>query len=290
MGIKNKLYYIFKRGLKLCLRLLVRLLVRLLGKCLPVSTRAKLVEELKPIIEVKTDRGKLLFSCPGYLPLWRAQTLLTKEPETIEWIDNFDDNSVFWDIGANIGVYSLYAALNKTIQVYAFEPAAINYSVLNENIKINCLDDRIHALSIAFNDQTKIDHFYMSDTKVGSALHSFGDLRDQFGKPFQISLKQAMIGFKIDDFVSKFNFEPPNYIKIDVDGIEHKILSGAAKTLEDSRVKSILVELDGARSDQYNETVDFIVSRGFKLTKRVLYSMSAGVKCELYNNIFFRID
>ena len=43
---------------------------------------------------------------------WRVRTILDKEPDTIEWIDNFsidnNDNFIFWDIGANIGLYSLY--------------------------------------------------------------------------------------------------------------------------------------------------------------------------------------
>jgi len=66
--------------------------ISLLGKYLQTITSVKLVEELNPIIKVQTKRGELLFSCPGSIPLWRAQTLLTKEPETIEWIDNFHDN------------------------------------------------------------------------------------------------------------------------------------------------------------------------------------------------------
>jgi len=77
-------------------------------------------------------------------------------------------------------------------------------------------------------------------------------------------------------------------LKIDVDGIEHLILTGAEKTLKDDRVKSILVELDASRKDLYTNTVDFIKSCGFRLDKRVLYSMSRGIECKMYNNIFYR--
>ena len=60
---------------------------------------------LPKIIEtIPTPRGNIKFYSIDELPLWRAHSLLTKEPETIEWIDGFEDNDVFWDIGANIGL------------------------------------------------------------------------------------------------------------------------------------------------------------------------------------------
>ena len=101
-----------------------------------------LVEELTPVISAKTKNGTLHFFCPGRLPVFRAETLLTKEPETIEWIDGFEENSVFWDIGANVGVYSLYAGLKKGVAVVAFEPATPNLYALNRNIEINQLEKK----------------------------------------------------------------------------------------------------------------------------------------------------
>ena len=50
---------------------------------------------------------------PTYLTNYRHRTFFSKEPETIEWIDKFEDNSVFYDIGSNIGIYSLYASISK---------------------------------------------------------------------------------------------------------------------------------------------------------------------------------
>jgi len=308
--VKNRLYHNFKKGLKLIIKILVRLPgkslvimiiaklldvlirfgidIRILGKYLQKFTSIKLVEELNPMIKVQTKRGELLFSCPGYLPFWRSQTLLTKEPETIEWIDNFDDNSVLWDIGANIGIYSLYAGLNESTQIFAFEPASFNYNILNENIRNNSFDNRIHALNIAFCDQQGINHLYISDSKAGSAHHSFGEPRDELGKSFREIFCQAVIGFKIDDFITEMGIDFPNYLKIDVDGIEHIILAGAEQTLKDNRVKSILVELDAGRKELYANTVDFIKYCGFKLDKRVLYPRSRNIDCEIYNNIFYR--
>ena len=80
--------------------------------------------------------------------LWRAETYETKEPDTIEWIDSFfREGDVIYDIGANIGQYSLYAAkkLKGNCRILAFEPEALNYSKLNKNIVLNNLTDSITA-------------------------------------------------------------------------------------------------------------------------------------------------
>ena len=59
---------------------------------------------------------------------------------------------VLFDIGANIGTYSLYAA-SKGVKVFAFEPESGSYAILNNNIKINSYSNYIKALNIALNDR-----------------------------------------------------------------------------------------------------------------------------------------
>lgn len=241
--------------------------IRCLGRTRSTLVLAKLAEELTPIVSQETQFGKIDFFSPGEIPGWRARTLLTKEPETIEWINAFKDGDVFWDIGANVGVYTLYAALRRTT-VLSFEPSSINYYLLNRNIEINKMDDRITALCVAFNDTTRLDLFWMANTELGGALSSFADAVDWKGVPFTACFKQAMIGFSIDDFIMQFNPLFPNHIKIDVDGIENRIIRGAERTLSDNRVKSVLVELDSSRSDCFAEVVDVIERAGMRLTSR----------------------
>ena len=63
------------------------------------------------VTQKKIKNRKMKFYEPNNLISWRVRTILDKEPDTIEWIDNFsidnNDNFIFWDIGANIGLYSL---------------------------------------------------------------------------------------------------------------------------------------------------------------------------------------
>ena len=170
---------------------------------------------LTPILEVPTNYGCLKFFCPGPIPRWRAETIFSKEPETIEWINNFDVSDIVWDIGANVGVYSLYAA-RRGLRVLAFEPNPGNYYILSKNIELNKLDQRIDALCVALNDETLLDSFYMKNMSLGDAENSFGEATDWRGCSFEPVFRQSMIGFSIDDFISTFGLSTPNHIKIDV--------------------------------------------------------------------------
>ncbi len=240
---------------------------KLLGRDKTALVNAQIAEELTPIIVQSTDFGNISFFSPGKLPVMRAYDLLTKEPETIEWINNFNEADVFWDIGANIGVFSLYAALRR-LSVIAIEPSPSNYYLLCKNIEINNMDERISALCIAFNDVNKLDFFYMANTELGSALNSFGEPIDWQGEYFRPSYKQSILGFTIDDFIEQFKPVFPTHIKIDVDGIEDKIISGAKNTISDERLKSVLVELYTTREGYCSNVNDALEKAGLHLHKK----------------------
>ena len=102
----------------------------------------------KIIIKIKlNDQNSLIFFTPNNLVEWRVRTLLSKEPDTIKWINVFDKNKkiIFWDIGANIGLFSIYSAQKHegNIKVIAFEPSSSNLRVLTRNISINNFSDKI---------------------------------------------------------------------------------------------------------------------------------------------------
>lgn len=253
---------------------------------------ADLVGSLTPVQTQNTPHGKINFYCLGKLSQWRAETLLSKEPETIQWIDSFEDNSEFWDVGANIGVYSLYAA-KKKIKVTAFEPSASNYYILTKNIEINKFDDQILSYCLAFSNHTNFGSLNMVDTQIGSALHLFGEKKEKLnivGSISTVSFQQGVLGFTIDDLIDWFSPKFPNYLKIDVDGIEDKIIEGAKNTLKDSRLKSVLIELD-TRDKEYCQRVTSAMDKaGIKLVKKVTPNISR--QSEFYpvsNHIFSRI-
>lgn len=263
---------------------------RLLGERRSLAFLAHLAERLPQLVTIRTHNGEIKFHCPGDIPLWRAETLLTKEPETIEWIDSFDEGCVFWDIGANVGVYSMYAALKINANVLAFEPAAFNYHIINKNIELNKMENRILSLCLAFSDSVSFGRFYMSETNAGSACSNFAEARDWQGMPFTPKFKQGMIAMSIDGFIEKFCPPFPNHIKIDVDGIEDKIVKGAKMTIADKRLKSIMVELD-TRRKEYADVMAFLESCGMKLLHKKHAAMfDTGEYASTYNHIFIRTE
>jgi FkbM family methyltransferase len=237
---------------------------------------------------VATPRGPIKFYCLGAMPLWRVRTLLTKEPETIEWIDGFAAGDVFWDIGANVGIYALYAAAHRDIRVLAFEPAAGNYFLLNRSIELNGLDARVQAYCVAFSDSKRIEALNMQTTELGGALSSFGEPVDTFGRRFVPGFRQGMTGYAIDSFIAEFDPPFPNHIKIDVDGIEDRIVAGAAKTLADPRLRSLSIELDSARERETGAVIATIERGGLKLAARRQSEMVASGEYRSVFNYQFR--
>lgn len=271
------------------LRIVTRLfsaLIFLTGRTNSAFIKSFLAQELAPIYKVDIEHGAIKFFCPGTLPLNRARTLLTKEPETIDWINSIKKDEVLWDIGANIGIYSLFAA-SKKISTYSFEPFPGNYYLLSKNIEINEYSNYISAFCIAFSEKTGIDEFYMEDTGLGTAEHSFSVQTDWRGEEKQYKNSQKVIGFSIDDFIQYFHPEFPNHLKIDVDGIEDSVLFGAKKTLNDKRLKSILIELDVSRAGYYEGVKQFLADSGFTLTsKRHAPIYDESEYSDVYNHVF----
>ena len=96
-----------------------------------------------------------------------------------------------FDIGANVGVFSLYAALHRDCRVYAFEPESKNYACLNKNILLNGLGRRVKALNVALHDRTEVQFLNLHDLASGSALHSVGEPIDQCGTIFKPKFEQG---------------------------------------------------------------------------------------------------
>ena len=172
---------------------------------------------------------------------------------------------MFYDIGANIGVYSLYAAFKKKTQVFAFEPSPFNFATLSRNIVLNGLSGNISAFCAALSDKTVLDRLHMSSIQAGAAHTGFQNAINEFGQPLNAVHTQATLGFQMDDFISIFKVPSPHHIKIDVDGAEQLVISGASTTLKGSDLKSILIELPARAQGKLPTAISSIIDSGFKL-------------------------
>ena len=197
---------------------------------------------------------------------YRADTYESKEPETLDWLDaNLRDGDVLYDIGANIGVYTLYAAKRKSgCRVYAFEPAGQNFARLLRNVSINRLNNVIPC-NIPLSDAQAFALFFVSDLEAGSAFHNLG--AENAGKRSAgPSLRQGALAISVDALVADFGLPAPTLIKLDVDGLEDKIVAGAFKVLRSPSLRGVLVEASRGAGGTAPAVEAALASAGFKLT------------------------
>jgi FkbM family methyltransferase len=217
-------------------------------------------------VRVSTRTKTLTFFAPTPILRMRAASLLSKEPETIEWLDSLTPGDVLWDVGANIGLFSLYAAAERSCVVRAFEPSAANYAILARNVQINDLEHRITAYALALAGETCLGVLNLDSTAIGTAMNEFGRAGDKSRYSANTHPRgHGMIGFTIDEFVSRFSPPLPTHIKLDVDGLEWPILQGAIATLKSPQLKSIIVELSITDRAERERSIDLLKSCGLHL-------------------------
>ncbi len=126
---------------------------------------------MKRVVRIFHKGIPLIFSAPNALSKWRYETFSSKEPETLEWIDAMHPGSVLWDIGANIGLYSIYAAKKLNCKVWAFEPSVFNLELLARNIYLNDLSKNICIVPVALSDKLGSSQMKMTSTEWGGAIN-----------------------------------------------------------------------------------------------------------------------
>jgi FkbM family methyltransferase len=206
------------------------------------------------------------FAIPNRLNEYRADTFSTKEPETLEWIDQIPRGSVLWDIGANVGLYTCYAAKRRDCRVVAFEPSVFNLELLARNIALNEVTNRVTIFPLPISGELGIASMNLTTTEWGGALSTFGRDYGYDGKSMRKVFEFRTLGVRMDDAVALLNISQPDFIKIDVDGIEHLVLSGGLQTLRG--VKGVLVEINDDFAEQSQSAAQYLVDAGMRLTSK----------------------
>ena len=232
------------------------------------------------------------FFTPNYITRWRVNTFFTKEPETLEWIDSFEkkNNFIFWDIGSNIGLYSIYNAIkNPNSITISFEPSASNLKILSRNVHINNFQDKIKIFSLPLsNKENEFLKMKEGDLSDGSALNTVGENFDFEGKEFKAKIEYELMATNINYLLEKKILEVPDYIKIDVDGIEHLILDGANKYLKNKKIKSLSIEINENFKEQFNQVLKIMKDNEFKILHKKNNINVAEKFKNTFNYIFIR--
>lgn len=258
-------------------KLLIRPFAKLFASLVPPSLLAKAIQSLsaeKQIVIKSRLSPKCKLDYPSkeiWLSLESEYEFQTrrrscfKEPETIKWIeDNLSDGDVFYDIGANIGAYSLVASkLGKlNSRIISFEPAFMNYPQLVKNLVLNKCEN-VSAYQLALSDKNSVIEFGYRGLTAGLGLHTVGVRNSE-----EIAYTQNVLSVKMDALESLWGIPKPTLIKLDVDGPELEVLLGAKECLSSSKLKSILVELDEKDEFRFQKITNLLNEIGFEVEAR----------------------
>lgn len=215
---------------------------------------------------IKRGHFTYYFSIASPLLRLRAETFLTKEPETLEWIDRMNEGFVLWDIGANVGIYSVYAAVSKRANVIAFEPSIFNLEFLARNINLNNVADRVSIVPLPLSNETHLSEMRLTNLDWGGALSTFGETYDGNGDPIKQIFGYKIVGITADSARECFSLPQPNCIKLDVDGIEALVLAGGENVL--SKAQTVLVEVNDDFESQAKICEALLKKHGFTLKEK----------------------
>tara|TARA_A100001011_G_C14283555_1_gene832606 strand:+ start:985 stop:1872 length:888 start_codon:yes stop_codon:yes gene_type:complete len=222
-------------------------------------------------IRISKNPSKFIqFYTPSKIAGYRSKTFFSKEPETIDWLNRCgDEKKYFFDIGSNMGIYSIYYAKKFNAQVFSFEPSYKNLEILTKNIMLNSLQNNIKIISNPLSDDFKFSSFIQNDFSAGEAKASFltnTQDKETYFKNFKDKTNEVSyntLGLSIDNLLDLKLIPKPDLIKIDVDGNELQIIEGLKKTLSNLSGISMLIEV---RKETKNEINDLMLKMGFRKT------------------------
>ena len=192
----------------------------------------------------------------------KLETNAVWEPmESTFIINNVSERTVFVDVGANIGYFSMLAARQKACRVLAIEPTPVTYDMLRRNIEHNLFADVIEPLNIALGDKECTAKFVCS---LGPKNHIEYEIDNVHRNLPTIDVNVTTLDSLLKD---RDDIDTIDIVKVDIEGAEYGFLQGAKKTLETFE-PIIVMELEEHRLSKYNVTADhiftFMTGLGYK--------------------------
>ena len=245
----------------------------------PLST--EICQLIQPKSVVKFKNETILFRSGHGRLKWRAETFHTEEPLMLDWLTTFGSSDIFLDVGANVGTYSVPAALASKL-VIAVELDPSNLYCLYSNVHYNNVHNNVIIIPFAVGTSKQVIEVHYRDFSLGDALQSVG--RPQVlptKNPSPHVLNQLCI--PIDTLFSDYNLPQPTKIKIDVDGNELLVVEGAWRTI--SGAEEIYFEDNGLDEDVY--ILNRLASLNFEIIRETP-SLVDSRKSEKARNLLLR--
>ena len=180
----------------------------------------------------RRPKGPLAFRCASAEAVKAAARFVYDEPETIWWIDHVvQPGDCVWDVGANVGLYALYAALRvgeSGPRWWRSSRAADNYAALCRNVALTAYDGVVQRL---LRRPVRRDPAAAAPDQPGRRARRprvRPRRRTPSTGPRRGRTCSAALGFSADAFTDQFQVRAPDHLKIDVDSIEERIVRGGA--------------------------------------------------------------
>jgi FkbM family methyltransferase len=167
------------------------------------------------------------------------------------------DHDVVIDLGANIGIFALYAAsIAPTVRVHAFEPAAPSFALLQQNVALNKLSN-ILCYRCSVSGMTGKSTLYL--TNVSSTADTMIITRVPAHSLMEAEDVDCL---SLDDLFLRCGIEHCNFLKVDVEGSEFNIFSSASReTL--GRIDRVAMEYHETGSGKGSDLAGILESQGF---------------------------
>ncbi len=185
---------------------------------------------------------------------------------------DINDNSLVIDIGANIGVYSIFAVQSKNTIVYAYEPMFDNFSLLRENIRFNKLGKNIFPFNLAVGARKEKRRLYLG----GSPFHSFYPInKSPFNPLYRDYLEEKNQKYievnciSLEDVFEENKINQCDILKLDCEGAEFEILYNLPDEYF-KKIKKIRLEYHNHLVDRKNNSsylIKFLEQKGFKVKR-----------------------
>jgi len=176
-----------------------------------------------------------------------------------EVLSELKPDDVFWDIGANLGLYSLFAANSPGVNVVAFEPNPMTVKKINDNIALN-KKSNIEVLKLALSDTKGLVKF---DSMENRGNHGLAHIA--FEKTSNTINVETNSG---DKLIEDGAAPRPDIVKIDVEGAEYLVIKGMQNTLTDCRVLFCEVHRQIREYGQSEEELESMLKNlGFSLER-----------------------
>jgi FkbM family methyltransferase len=150
---------------------------------------------------------------------------------------------IFFDIGANVGSYTLLASGVCGAESYAIEPVASTFDLLRRNIDLNKLTDKVTLINAGAGSEKGVLTFSSNEDTTNHVI-SEEDVNNT-----------NVTSVPVITIDSLFKDAKPVLIKIDVEGFETEVLKGMRHTVASTELNAIIIELNGSGARYgYNET------------------------------------